>query len=44
MIQVPPEFDITTFVAELYNFASPFVSVAALCFAGVLVLKILRRG
>lgn len=44
MIQLPPDFDIAAFVAELYQFAAPFVSVAALCFAGVVVLKLLRRG
>jgi hypothetical protein len=44
MIQVPPEFDLAGFVAELYQFALPFVSVAALCFAGLVILKILRRG
>jgi hypothetical protein len=44
MIQIPPEFDLTTFVSELFSFAVPFVTVAAICFAGIVVLKVLRRG
>lgn len=43
MIVLPPGFDVTLFVSELYAYAVPFASVIWLVGVGFLIIKALRR-
>lgn len=43
MIALPPGFDVSLFVGELFAFAVPFAGVIFLMSTGFLILKMLRR-
>lgn len=43
MIALPPGFDVSLFVSELYSFAVPFVGIIWLMACGSLIIKMLKR-
>ena len=43
MIQLPPGFDVMVFVSELFMAAVPFVTVAVMVTAFVIISKILKK-
>lgn len=43
MIQLPPGFDVTLFVSELYSFAVPFAGIFWLMAVGFLIIKMMKR-
>jgi uncharacterized metal-binding protein YceD (DUF177 family) len=43
MISLPPGFDISQLVADLFALAIPFLSLAALVTVGLIILKLFRR-
>jgi hypothetical protein len=42
MIALPPGFDVSLFISDLYTFVVPFVGISTLFVAYRLVIKVLR--
>lgn len=43
MIQIPPGFNIAQYISDLVTLALPFIGVAVLITAGVIVIKGLKK-
>lgn len=43
MIQLPPGFDVSLYVSELYSFAVPFAGIIWLMGVGFMIVKMLKR-
>jgi hypothetical protein len=43
MIALPPGFDASAYVSDLFSIAAPFITVAVLIAAAVLIKRALRR-